>query len=413
MVKVLILTVTAGNAHDACAAGMKRELEKKGNCTVKIINLMDICPNRLNAWYSTGGYRFAVGKVPAFYDAFYKMYEKRSPYARYSIPSQGTILSVIPRFLKEILKFKPDVVYSTQFYGSVLITDLKLIYDLPFKSVTSTLDYAICPFWEAGVGVDYFNIPNEDFIDDCIYKGYKKEQLLPLGVPVDGRTLEKTDKKAVRENLGLDGNVFTVAVMFGGGLWQGGYKNFKQLVKALKGRKAQIIMINGRDEKSFKKINRLEFPEGIKVLNLRYTEDVPLYLSAADAVVNKAGGASVTEIVNLGIPMLVTEKLIMQEKYNLAYMKKKGVALSFKNAKTLKQNILKLMDDFDARREMSENTVALRKDAAGELAHFILSQPEADYSAFEDKVDLTTAKKQVKQALKRADKKEKKTGKNQ
>lgn len=409
MLKVLILTVTAGNAHNACAAVMKRELEKKGGCTVKIVNLMDICSNRRDAWFSTGGYLVAVEKFPKIYDAFYKKYEKRPPCMRYSIPSQGTVLAAVSGLLQEILSFRPDVVYSTQFYGSVAVTNLKLVYDLPFKSITSNLDYTVCPFWEAGIGVDFFTLPNEDFIDRCVQIGYEREQLLPVGVPVDGRTLEKTDKKAVRESLGLDKETFTVSVLFGGGLWRGGYKIFKDLVKALKGRKVQIIMINGRDEKGFKQTARTKLPDGIEVLNLGYTEDVPLYLAASDVAVNKAGGSSITEIVNSGIPMLITEKLIMQERYNLAYMKGKGAALSFCNARSLKENILKLMDEPDLRRSMSENTVALRKNAADELSDFILSLPVADYSVFEDAVDLKTAVKQVKKALKAADRQEKKT----
>ena len=40
MKKVLILTVTAGNGHNACAKGMKRKLESTGDCEVKIIDLL-------------------------------------------------------------------------------------------------------------------------------------------------------------------------------------------------------------------------------------------------------------------------------------------------------------------------------------------------------------------------------------
>ena len=40
MKKVLILTVTAGNGHNACAKGMKRKLESTGDCEVKIIDVL-------------------------------------------------------------------------------------------------------------------------------------------------------------------------------------------------------------------------------------------------------------------------------------------------------------------------------------------------------------------------------------
>lgn len=413
MKRVLILTVTAGNAHNACANVMKRRLESIGGCEVKIINIMDSFSDKVKAWISTDGYLFAVGKFPGVYNAFFNKYAKRSPSRRYTVPSQETVLSMTEGLLKEIIDFKPDVIYSTQFYGSMLITDLKLIYSLPFKSITSTLDYYIAPFWESGIGVDYFTIANDEFISDCIFKGYTREQILPWGIPVDERTLEITDKRAAKRSLGLDDDVFTAMVIFGGGYWDGGFKIFKDLVKALKGRKAQIIMINGKNKKSYKKVASMKLPEGIKVLNVGFTSDVPLYLSAADVILDKAGGSSVTEIINKGVPMLVTEKLVMQEKHNLEYLKEKGVAMSFKDARTLKEKILRLYDNPDLRKEMAERTAPLKKNAVGELAKFILNQPAADYTEIlKENIDFTKVRKQVKTALKKADRHEKANRRN-
>ena len=113
-------------------------------------------------------------------------------------------------------------------------------------------------------------------------------------------------------------------VMFGGGQWSGGFKIFKSLIKSLKGRKAQVVMINGRDGKSFRRVQKMKFESGIKVFNVGFTENVPLYLSAADIILNKFGGTSVAEMLNKSIPMLITENLPAQEECNLNYMKEKG-----------------------------------------------------------------------------------------
>ncbi len=94
----------------------------------------------------------------------------------------------------------------------------------------------------------------------------------------------------------------------------------------------------------------------------------------------------------------------------MEYLKNKGVALSFRNKKELKKNVLRLIDDPALLERMSENTLPLRKNATGGLADFILSQPTADYSDFLELtliggIDLR-AKKWVRKALKEADKKE-------
>ncbi len=403
--RILILSITAGNGHNACANSMKRKLESLDDAEVKIVDLLKSFSTKLNVWVSDKGYSLSVGKLLPLYNAFYNHYKNAAPEKRYSCSSQKTVVSTLNGLMKEIMDFKPDVIYSTHFYGAIAVTDLQLVYKLPCTTIVSNLDYVNSPFWEAGIGVDYFAIPNEDFIEECIYEGYSREQLLPIGLPVDERTLERLDKSEARKKLGLEDGVFTVMVMFGGGHWNGGFKIFNELVTALKGRKAQIIMVNGRNEESYKKIEHMHFDKGLKVLNVGFTNDVPLYLSAADVILNKFGGTSVTEMINKSLPMLIIEKMAAQEQYNLDYMKGKGVALSFKNGKELKQNILKLMDDPELLKSMSEKTKELQKNSIDMLAKFILNSPAADYSELESRnIDFDDVEKEVKKQLKIADK---------
>lgn len=409
VMKILILTVTAGNGHNACARSMKNKLESLSDAEVKVVDILKEYSNKTNTWVADRGYCLSVARFQPLYNAFYEKYYKRAPWKRYSCPSQDTVLSLVTGLLNEILTFKPDVIYSTHFYGAMALTDIKLCYDLPCTTIVSNLDYVNSPFWEACVGVDYFAIPNEDFIDECVYEGFDKSQLLPLGLPVDERTLEVKDKAEERRRFGLEENVFTVMLMFGGGYWSGGLRIFKRLVKALKGRKAQIIVINGKNEKGYKKISEMHFDENLKVLNVGFTSEVPSYMSCADVLINKFGGTSCTEALNKRLPMLITEKIAAQERHNLVYMRKKGVVLSFKNGKELEEKILHLMDDPDTLKRMSAAIEPLVKPAISDLAKFILSRPESNYDDIPSKnIDMPQVKKTVKAALKKADKKARK-----
>lgn len=415
MKRILILTVTAGSAHNACAKGMQREIEKRGDAEVKVVDLLKSFSTKRNAWIADAGYGLAVSRFTHLYNAFYRRYRSAKPYKRYTCAPQKTVLSALTGLLQKILSFKPDVIYCTHFYAAIAITDLKLVYPLPCKVFAATIDYVNSPFWEAGIGVDFLILPNEDFVGTYRALGYRENQLLPLGIPVDGRTVQKADKRTARQELGLVEGVFTVTVMFGGGHWKGGYKIFKQLLSCLEGRKAQIIMINGKDEKSFHRVEKRKRKSEIKILNAGYVEDITKYLSASDVVINKCGGGSSTEALNLSVCMLITEKLAAQEAYNLSYLKRKGAALSFKNKKELKAQLLRLMDDSEFLRRMAENTLPLRKNATGELAETILSQPNASYDGYYDLllirgIDLR-ARLHVRKALKKADKDERERAK--
>lgn len=223
MKKILILTVTAGNGHNACARGMKNKLESLGGVEVKIVDLLKEFSTKLNVWVADKGYGIAVSKLLKLYNAFFRHFQKAKAENRYKCNSQPTVVSTLDGLMKEILDFQPDVIYSTHFYGGIAVTDLKLLYALPCTTVASALDYVNSPFWEAVVGVDYFVIPNEDFIDEFMAEGFRRDQLLPIGLPVDTRSLEGKDKKEARKELGLDEDVFTIMVMFGGGFFHLSY----------------------------------------------------------------------------------------------------------------------------------------------------------------------------------------------
>ena len=200
MKKVLILTVTAGNGHNACARGMKNKLEEMAGeeVEVKVVDLLKAFSTKSDVWFADRGYTLAVSKCLPLYHLFYNYFKRKNPQKRWVGNTQATALSTVGGLLKELLSFKPDVVFCTHFYPAIAITDLRLVYDLPCKVVVTNLDYVNSPFWESAIGVDYFVIPNEDFIEESIEEGFKRAQLLPFGLPVDGRTLEKWDRSEAR-----------------------------------------------------------------------------------------------------------------------------------------------------------------------------------------------------------------------
>ena len=63
MKKILILTVTAGNGHNACAMAMKEKLEQLGDVEVKIVDILKEYSTPFNIWVADKGYNIAIGKA--------------------------------------------------------------------------------------------------------------------------------------------------------------------------------------------------------------------------------------------------------------------------------------------------------------------------------------------------------------
>ena len=403
MKKILILTVTAGNAHNACARIMKEEIERTTEAEVRIVDLFRSFSSAQQVWVEDTGYNISVSRFRHIYNAFYNHYKKLDPATRYTNATQNACIATTDGLLQYILEFQPDAIFCTHYAGAIALADLRLAFSLPCTVITTCLDFVLSPFWESAIGVDYFVIPNEDFIEECLYEGFRREQLLPYGLPVN--TLEGVDRTSARKELGLQ-DKFTALILFGGGSWKGGYDIYRMAARALKGRNARLIVVNGKDEKSYQKIEKEKRDDGLEIVNVGFTDKLPLYLCAADVVINKCGGASTAETMNAGRPMIAYEKIPAQELYNLEYLKKCGTALSFKNEKELCMHLTKLMDDANLREEMSRNTEKLKSNALQRVAQKLVSVPTADYTATREYASLKPKeiKKRVRTALKEANK---------
>lgn len=398
MKKILILTATAGSAHNACAETVRGRLNAAG-ALVEVVDMFQ-CYSPRTARLIDRGYSFAVERLRPLYNLFYEHYCKTDPANRYSNATRRTCLSAVEGLMAKLLEFQPDAVFCTHYGCAVSLCYLKLAFPLPCKIFSVCLDYTLSPFWESAVGVDGFFIPHQSMLEDCMEKGYRREQLLPVGMPIrPAPAPTETSKKEIP---------FTVLVLFGGGNWNGVYRLFRMTLRALQGKRARIVVVNGKNKKSFKKTARCKHADWIIVENMGYTQELPRYFSEADVVINKCGGANAAEMLNAAVPMLIYEKIPAQERHNLAFLRSHGAALSFKNAATLQCALNTLLDRPSERMKLSQNASRLAKNGLEDIAATLLNSPTADWKQCgSSKLRPGQTKKSCKRALKIAAKQEK------
>ncbi len=396
MKKILILTATAGSAHNACAETVRERLNAVG-ATVEVVDMFQSYSPRY-ARLIDRGYGFAVERLRPLYNLFYEHYCRADPAKRYSNATRRTCLSAVEGLMAKLLEFQPDAVLCTHYGCAVALCYLKLAVPLPCKIYSVCLDYTLSPFWESAVGVDGFFLPHESLLDACIGKGYRREQLLPVGIPI--RPVPAPEEAPRSET-------FTVLVLFGGGNWNGVYRLFRMTLRALRGRCARIVVVNGKNKSSYKKTAHCKHPGRIAVENVGYTQELPRYLAEADVVINKCGGANAAEMLYAGAPILIYEKIPAQEKHNLAFLKSHGAALSFGNAAALKRALDALQDNPDERMKLSQSAKKLAKDGLEDIANTLLNSPAADWERCKSSgIRTGHIKKSCKRALKTAAKQE-------
>ncbi len=381
--KVLILTATMGNGHNACAKAMEKALLARG-AEVKIIDYLEAFAPKRIAWVVNKGYSLSLAHFLRIYNVSYRYMEKHKLDLRFkSGYMQNVAQSGVEPLMREIYTFRPDVIFCTNIYPAMAITDLRMAADIPAKVYHPLLDYTINVGYESCIGIDYFNLVNEDYTEESLRLGYRQEQLLYYGLSSDPKFRVPMDKLQVREQLGMAKDLFTVIVLFGGGQWGGGYRIFRQVVRALEGAPAQIIMLNGRNEKSKKKIDK-DIARGIyrdlKIVNVGFTDKVDVYMAAADAIVTKLGGMGASECINRQLPIVAAKKLLAEnELENVGYLGEKGAILTYSSQKELAEALTKLRTDEAFRKGIRAAQKQLSRDGITGLAEHILAQPDAVY----------------------------------
>ncbi len=131
------------------------------------------------------------------------------------------------------------------------------------------------------------------------------------------------DRAAERIRLGLDPNLPTALVMFGGEGSNSMYSIAQKLGNA--NYELQVILICGRNKKLKERL------EGLRTRNRMFiegfTKAIPYYMQLSDFFIGKPGPGSISEALKMNLPVLIERNLwtLPQERFNADWVRDKEV----------------------------------------------------------------------------------------
>jgi processive 1,2-diacylglycerol beta-glucosyltransferase len=87
----------------------------------------------------------------------------------------------------------------------------------------------------------------------------------------------------------------------------------------------QTIIVCGKNKKLY---NKLERYSNRDVHILEFTDKIAYYMSVADILVTKPGGMTITEALNIGVPMALISPIPGHEEKNARFLLNQGAAIS-------------------------------------------------------------------------------------
>ena len=130
-----------------------------------------------------------------------------------------------------------------------------------------------------------------------------------------------SDRRAERARVGLDADTPTGLVLFGGA----GSRVMKRIAAELPD--TPLVLICGRNEALAESLRAL--PARAPRVVVGYTAEVARWMSLADFFVGKPGPGSLSEAVQMGLPVIVTRNAwtMPQERWNTEWVRQHGLGV--------------------------------------------------------------------------------------
>lgn len=176
--------------------------------------------------------------------------------------------------------------------------------------------------------------------------------------------LKPIDRRTERAKLGLDPDLPTALVLFGGegsGVMIG-------IAERLGNSKLpmQVILICGRNQRLKQRL------EGLRTRNRLYvegfTKQVPQFMQLADFFIGKPGPGSISEAVHMGLPVIIEKNAwtLPQERFNADWVREQGVGVVLENFRGIEGAVARLLTG-DAMATVKKRIAALHNRAVFEV----------------------------------------------
>ena len=216
--------------------------------------------------------------------------------------------------------FGPDVVIATQMSPAALLCFVKKRRRLNAPLIGVLTDFGVHDLW-IQPGIDCYCVAHDSIVD-LPGIAIERSRMSVTGIPLMPGFRNPPSVRQARLQLGLSPNAPVVLVP-GGGLGLGVDAVAATLLACVA--RVQVVVLVGRNACARRSLAPLltRYPGRLSVWD--WTEQMEVFICAADVVVGKPGGLTVAEALACGRPLLATRSLRGQEGFNVRFLEQHGV----------------------------------------------------------------------------------------
>ncbi len=369
MKKILILTASFGDGHNAAARSLRDAIERVDeDARAETLDLFADSYGAFNT-LAKKTYLGMVAHAPKLWGQFYSLME--NPFVERQLGGFTRLQKTLERVLAET---QPDCVVSCYpIYGHVIKKIYANYHERPFRFITIVTDsISINTAWFRAPA-DYFCVANDATADVLMKGGVAENQIKVLGFPVSPIFTDNTNE--LPQPIADEPRRILYVIN------TGKKKAGKAIDRLLEIDDVHLTITAGRDPELRAKLIERTRDQEHRVKVLGWTNQMPELLMSHHLIIGKAGGAIVQEAIAARCPMIINQVIPGQEEGNAALIEKFNIgAVVEKNKEVAEAVAMAFEKRATLWNEWRKNLKKVSKpDAAIKIAELVLEESANDF----------------------------------
>lgn len=317
--KVLILSANTGGGHNSTAQSIGEQLSLL-NIEYEIADTLAFISEKVSDFISWG-HSYVYRKLPRLFGFGYRYEEKHPARFIYEQCARG-----VDALYEKVTAEGFDTVVCVHVFSGVMVTEMRRRYPLQIASYFVATDYTCSP-GVSEMDLDGYFIPHRMLLGEFIRSGITADKLHATGIPIANAFYDEDDKALMRSALKLpeEGKVILLSC---GSMGCGQLEKNARLLYSQLPEDTTLIVLCGKNEKLYETL----IPYATDRLRiLRFTENIAMYMSAADIYITKPGGLTTSEAIAKRLPMIFVDAVPGLETRNFDFLIQNGVACGTKS----------------------------------------------------------------------------------
>ena len=367
-VRILILTASIGSGHTRAAEAIRAALAAHPAAATMQVDVVDFMARDISIihYLMKRIYLLMLRFVPDLYDVFFRVAGKNASGG----VVRGAFAQVMVRTVGRVIRaYAPDLVIATHPFPEGAAALWRARHGASFTLAALLTDYALHAIWLVP-GVDVYFVATEAMAEGMAARGFDAHMVHATGIPI-ARADYGLERSAAQTRAGLTKDLPTILLM-GGGLGLGGMDRTLAALEQVKLR-LSILVVAGRNavlEEHARTVARTS-RHVIRVFS--YTDEIPTLMCAADLLITKPGGLTISEAFAAGLPLLLHDPIPGPETENAVYATRRGAAVWLHPGEAMAPAVEEILAHHISEMRRAAHDCA-RADAARHVAAILMEQ---------------------------------------